>query len=282
MKRKIKVVAIQMEIKSLDISANLKKAEEILRGISTKNKCDLVVFPENCITGPIPCNLELAQNENSDSIKFFQSLAVKFNTFIVCGSFIKREVNKYFNTSFLINNKGQIILEYQKNNLWKYERRYLTSGKNIQVVATPLGKIGIIICWDLAFPAICQKLAQMGVDIICCPSYWTIQDGKSLHRRYGLLVENSFVNNLCPARAVENEVLFIYANGAGEAHVPLKTKVWIANQIGQTQICVPVFGTVAKIQNNSEGFIIYEYNKQIAKDVERNYKIREDLIKIVE
>lgn len=277
MKRKIKVAAIQMEIKPLDISANLRKAEKILDEIFSKNKCNLVVFPEDFITGPIERNLELAQNEDSDSIKFFKTLAKKFNTFIVCGSVIKKVGDSYFNTSFLINNKGKIILEYEKNNLWHSERPYLTPGKDIQVAKTPIGNIGIIICWDLAFPNVCQKLAQFGVDIICCPSYWTTQDGKMLQKKYGLLTENNFVNNLCPARAIENEVLFIYANGAGKARINLKTKIWEADQIGQTQICTPIFGTVAKIENNREGFIIYEYDNQIAKDAERNYKIRQSL-----
>ena len=82
---------------------------------------------------------------------------------------------------------------------------------------------------------------------------------------------------LCPARAIENEVLFIYANGAGAAKVKLKTKTWRATQIGQSQICVPILGTVCKIEDNSEGFIRYDYTRQIAKDAETNYKIRQDI-----
>lgn len=274
MKRKITVAGVQMYIEPNSIDANLNKAKQLLERLFVKNHCDLVVFPEDCITGPIPYRLDLAQDENSDAIKAFQNLAIKYNTYIVCGSFIQKINDKYFNTSLLINNKGNIILSYQKNNLWIPERWYLTPGKDIQVIKTPIGTIGIIICWDLVNPDITRKLAKLQVDIICCPSYWTKDDGGKLTQKFS---EMKLVNTLCPARAMENEALFIYVNGAGEAKVPLKTKVWKSQQIGQSQICIPVLGTVAKINDNSEGFVLYEYDRQIARDAESVYKIRKDL-----
>lgn len=274
MNNKVTVAAIQMYIEPNDINANLRKAETLLENVFEKNKCDLVVFPEDCITGPIPYRLDLVQSENSDSINFFQKLAKKHHTYIVCGSFIEKINRKYFNTSLLIDNKGEIILKYQKINLWIPERRYLTPGNTIKVIKTPIGTIGIIICWDLVFPEITRKLTKLGVDIICCPSYWTIDDGGILTKKYNRFSETTFVNTLCPARAIENEALFIYANGAGEARVSLKTKMWKSPQIGQTQICSPVLGTVVKINDNTEEFVVYEYDKQIAKDAENIYKIR--------
>jgi predicted amidohydrolase len=278
MKTKIKVAAVQMEIKPLDIEVNLYKAKTLLKEIFKEGQCDLVVFPEDFITGPIPYNLELAQNENSSSIKLFQKLAVYYQTYIVCGSIIKKVGNDYFNTSFLINKRGEIILEYQKINLWHPERRYLTSGKNIKVVSTPIGNIGIVICWDLAFPKIFSQLIRAGANIICCPSYWTRNDGISRLRRYRKVeAERNFINSICPARAIENEILFIYANAGGEAKVQLKTKMWESPQIGQSQICVPIFGTVARIDNNRDGFITYEFDRIILSDAERVYKIKKDL-----
>lgn len=278
MNKKVTVAAIQMYIEPNDIDANLKNAEQLLENVFAKNKCDLVVFPEDCITGPIPYRLDLVQSESSDSIKFFQNQAVKHNTYLVCGSYIEKTDNKYFNTSLLIDNKGKIILKYQKNNLWIPERSYLTPGNDIKVVKTSIGTIGIIICWDLAFPEITRKLTKLGVDIICCPSYWTVDDGGMLIKKYNKFSEIVFVNELCPARAIENEALFIYVNGAGEAKLSLKTKMWKSQQIGQTQICSPVYGTVAKVNNNAEGFVVYQYDRQIATDAESVYKIRKDLL----
>ncbi|HLL61194.1 MAG TPA: carbon-nitrogen hydrolase family protein [Candidatus Nitrosocosmicus sp.] len=276
MKRKINVAAIQMYIEPLNIKANFKKAESLLSKIIKKEKVDLVVYPEDCITGPIPYNLKLAK-DTSQIIILFQNLAKKYNTYIVCGSFLKKVKNKYYNTSCLIEPQGKVILEYQKNNLWLSEQSYITPGSDINVIKTPIGTIGIIICWDLAFPEITTNLARLGADIICCPSYWTVDDGRKLHKKYGNETENIFVNTLCPARAIENECLFIYANGAGIAKVPLKDSMWTSDRIGQTQICIPIKGTVKKINTNKEGFITYEFERDIIKHAESNYKIRKDL-----
>lgn len=276
MKSKITVSAVQMQIEPHDIATNLKTAERLVKKIFAKSKTDLIVFPEVCITGPIPNRLDLAQDENSESIKFFQKLARLYNTYIVAGSFVKKISDKYFNTSLLINNKGEIILEYQKNNLWISERKYLEPGTDIKCVETPLGTIGIIICWDLTFPEASRKLARSGVDIICCPSYWTV-DTTGLLERHRSGNEKIFVNSLCPARAIENEVLFIYANGAGAAKYYKEGKLWHGEQIGQSQICAPIVGTVKRIKDNSEGFVTYTYDKQIAEDAEKIFKIRLDL-----
>lgn len=114
MKNKVAVAAIQMHIKPNDIDANLKRAEQMLANLLENKNCDLVVFPEDCISGPIPYRLDLVLNESSDAIRFFQKLALKYNTYIVCGSYIEKSDDKYFNTSLLINKKGEIILKYQK------------------------------------------------------------------------------------------------------------------------------------------------------------------------
>lgn len=269
MKKKIKVAAVQIQIKPNDIEANLKKIEKMVERIASKNPSDLIVFPELCVTGADLEELNLAQDENSRSIKFLRNLALKYNTYIVCGSLTKNIKNRYFNTSLLINNQGKIVLKYHKNNLWHSERKYLSVGKDIRIAKTPFGNVGIIICWDLASPDLTRKLAKLGVDIICCPSYWAEEKTDRLSRHIKGS-EKIFVNTLCPARAIENEALFIYANAAGETAGDVL--------IGQTQICSPLFGTVARIDDNKEGFITYEYDKQIAKDAEKIFRIRKDLM----
>lgn len=278
MKRKIKVAAVQMKIEPLDIAANLKKIEQMLKTIFTNSTCDLVVFPEHCITGPIPRHLEYCLDEGSKHIQLLQSLASQFKTFIIAGSFVERVKNQYFNTALLIDNQGQIILKQRKINLWIPERHYLSPGNKLTLAKTTIGKIGIAICWDLAYPEICRRLTKMGADIICCPSYWTAKDGRSLTRKYpDIPTEQNFVNTICLARTFENGVVIIYANAAETARVVLKSKIWEAPMLGQSQICVPVLGRVAHINKNNEGFIVYEYDRQLAKDAEKNYRIRQDL-----
>ena len=282
MKRFIDVAAIQMEILPLQIQKNLEKAEALLIKAMTHNKLDLVVFPEDCITGPIPAHLDYALNNTHYAIDFFANLAKKHNVYIVCGSFITKEGNDYFNKSLLINRHGEIILEYRKNNLWLSERSYLSKGNELPVIKTSIGTIGITICWDLAFPETFQTLALKGADIICCPSYWTKEDGGTLASKYpGVATEVNMVDALCPARAIENGALVIYANGAKQAKVLLKTKTYEGTQIGHTQICAPLAGATAKLNHNEEGHAHYKYDRHFGLDAEKRYKLRSDRLNTV-
>jgi predicted amidohydrolase len=279
MKRFISVAALQMEILPLDITANLRKAEQLLKNASTGQKLDLAVFPEDCITGPIPDNLESSLDNDSQALNVMKNLARKYETYIVCGSFIKRKNGKYYNTSLLIDRKGQIILEYAKNNLWILERSYLTSGKSLPVVKTSIGTIGLTICWDLAFPDTFRELAKQGADIICCPSYWTRQDGAILVRKYPEIPsEINMIDALCPARAMENLALVIYSNGAGIGRVHLKNSDLELDMIGHSQICAPVIGTARVMDNNDEGYICYTYDRHMGRDAESRYLLRKDML----
>ena len=278
MKRFISVAAIQMEILPLAVDANLAKAELLIQNAVKAQKLDLVVLPEDCITGPIPYNLEYSLDDTSDAVLFFRNLARKYKLYLVCGSFIKKREGKYFNTALLIDRTGEIILEYEKNNLWIPERRYLAPGTNLPVVKTDIGTIGLTICWDLASPNIFQTLARQEADIICCPSYWTVEDAGLLIKKYpNVPIEANLVDTLCAARAMENEVLLIYANGAKKADLFLKSKKISHRQIGHSQICAAILGSVKKISTNREGFVSYTYDRLIAKHAERNYKLRQDL-----
>ncbi|MGH7238561.1 MAG: carbon-nitrogen hydrolase family protein [Candidatus Saccharimonadales bacterium] len=278
MKRIIALAAVQMHIKPLDTNANLAKAEALITKACHEQKLDLLVLPEDFLTGPIGYNLEMALTLNSKPIKRLQQLALEFKLYLAAGTFIQKVNHKYYNTALLIDKFGEIILEYRKNKLWLPERRYLTPGNTLPVVKTPIGTIGLLICWDLADPLLSQKLAAQGANIICCPSYWTFEDSGVLNKKYPAAESSQIttVNTLCPARAIENEVLFIYANGALQANIPLKSKVLHHAQIGQSQICTPLHGAVKRLHDNAEGFITYNYDHAIAKDVEKVYKLRLD------
>lgn len=80
MKRKVKVAAVQMYIKPNDIATNLERIKFFIEKLEYE-KCDLVVFPEDCITGPIPYRLDLVQDENSDAIKYLKSLAIQHSIY---------------------------------------------------------------------------------------------------------------------------------------------------------------------------------------------------------
>lgn len=59
------------------------------------------------------------------------------------------------NACYFIDNHGKILDRYVKKNLWYQERRHILGGGDNQevphrVIDTPLGKVGLLVCWDLA------------------------------------------------------------------------------------------------------------------------------------
>jgi predicted amidohydrolase len=78
-----------------------------------------------------------------------------------------------YNTAYFISNTGAILGRYRKKNIWHPEREYLTSSamERHEVFDTPIGKVGLLICWDLAFPEAFRELISAGAEIVVVPTY---------------------------------------------------------------------------------------------------------------
>ena len=275
MKRIITVASVQMGIIPHSIEGNISKIYHLLGQACQTDSIDLAVLPEDCFMGPLPSHLEYAVDESSDTITKICNIAKDFKIYLVAGSIIMHDKGKYYNVSMLIDPSGEILTEYKKVHLWHPEQRYLTAGAEVAVAQTPIGTIGLAICWDLAFPKLFQKMMAAGVDIVCIPSYWTTSDAGSLIK-INPNAEATIIDSLCPARAIENGCLVVYANGAGRALIPLKAKTISLDQVGHSQICAPVLGVVAKAADNNEQVIVYKYDRGIGKKAEDVYRLRKD------
>ena len=101
------------------------------------------------------------------------------------------------NSTYLIDPTGTIRQRYVKVHLWQNEKAHFVAGQHAQVIDIGICRIGIICCWDIAFPSFVAALAQQGAEIIFCPSYLCdyAQDQQALRA-------------LPLARAFENGVFF--------------------------------------------------------------------------
>ena len=77
-----------------------------------------------------------------------------------------------FNTAVLLGPNG-MIGKYRKAHLWNLEKLWFTPGNTgFPVFDTPIGRIGMLICWDIWFPEVPRILGQQGADIICSLNNW--------------------------------------------------------------------------------------------------------------
>jgi predicted amidohydrolase len=153
---KHKVAAIQLHPLRMNMADNYARAASHIR-TTAQQGCSLAVLPEYCLTGWVPKDPRFGEvaEDRSYLIKF-QELAKECNINIVPGTMVEKHIDEgkemLYNVAYFIDNKGVILGRYIKKNLWHPEREHLEAGGDNEhrAIETPLGKVGLLICWDLA------------------------------------------------------------------------------------------------------------------------------------
>lgn len=175
---KINVTCIQMEPKRFDVEANLKKMVSFIEDAMQKNpKTDLLIFPE-LITSGYECGKEFQnlaeRTSDGKSIKLISELAKKHNVHIIFG-FPERDEAIYdvlYNASVFIDNTGTVLGTYRKVHLFASEKEFFRAGCDYPLFNTTIGKIGIMICWDTAFPEVARAYGLQGAELIAVSTNW--------------------------------------------------------------------------------------------------------------
>lgn len=155
-----------------DIAANIEKIDSLLN--DKQKTADIWVLPELASSGYNFSSKEEAMqlSESIHKSRFIQYLtrkAAELNTFFVSG-FNEREENRLYNSAILVGPEG-LMGHYRKLHLFNREKEYFEPGnKGLPVFDTPIGKIGILVCFDWMFPEVWRILALEGVHLICHPS----------------------------------------------------------------------------------------------------------------
>jgi predicted amidohydrolase len=114
---------------------------------------------------------------------------------------------RLLNVAYFIDDKGTVVGKYVKKNLWgPVERLHLTSSASDAhpVFETPLGRVGLLICWDLAFPEAFREMIAQGAKIIVIPTFWTLKDSGEKGGKINPSAETLFLDSILTARAFEN------------------------------------------------------------------------------
>jgi predicted amidohydrolase len=268
---RITIAVVQFRIQQFAPAENLERAEQFMQ--QAASQADIIVFPEDFITGPLNGDVRMADYAGR-YVQHFQQLARKYALDVVSGSIIEGhgDDDRLYNTTYYIDRRGEIKGRYCKVNLWHPERGYITPGKEFAVFDTDYGKVGLIICWDLVFPEAFRAMLQGGVELVFCPSYWCFEDA-GVGLKHDLNSEVKLVDALCTARAFENEVVVIYANAAGDETSLSGSE----RSIGRSQIAVPFKGTVRMLDHTREEMFVQTVDTDVLKDAEVAYTIRRDL-----
>ena len=128
-----------------------------------------------------------AQEADDLVLAAVREAAAKHGTWVHLGSLaVLREDGKLANRAFVIDDTGSIRARYDKMHLfdvdlptgesWRESNSY-TAGTEPVVVETPLGKLGLAICYDLRFPDLFRTLSNAGATILAVPAAFTRPTG---------------------------------------------------------------------------------------------------------
>ncbi|VDC24975.1 nitrilase-related carbon-nitrogen hydrolase [Pseudogemmobacter humi] len=168
------VSAVQFGAVPGDAAANRRLIAGAVRA-EAEAGAKLIVLPELAVSGYhldealLRATAEPAAGETAELLA---ALAARHEATIVCG-FCEDEGGRLYNSALLVTPQGQQVL-YRKLHLFDGEKEVFTPGDRGLVLAeTPVGTVGICVCYDLRFVEVARGLALMGADLLAVPTAWT-------------------------------------------------------------------------------------------------------------
>ena len=176
--RAIRVGMGQMLVVPGAMEENLARAVAMIES-AAREGCAIVVLPECLDLGwTSPEARRLAQPIPGPASDRLAAAAASAGVMVVAG-LTERDGEKLFNSAILIGADGSILASHRKINELDFARELYSPGRELRVVETPLGIIGVSICADNAYPALAlgRALASMGAEILLSPCAWAVPPG---------------------------------------------------------------------------------------------------------
>ena len=152
--------------------------------------------------------------ENDEVLAASRDAAQKHGIWVHLGSLaVRTESRQLANRAFVIDPRGEIRARYDKIHLfdvdlptgesWRESNVYRHGREAVVVNGTPVGKLGLTICYDIRFPALFARLAEANADLIAVPAAFTVPTGRA---HWEVLLR---------ARAIESGLFIVAAAQSG-------------------------------------------------------------------
>ena len=194
-----------------------------------------------------------------------QQMALSYNVNIISGSMPEYRDQNLYNVSYLLRRDGTSDEQYKlhitpdESNYWGVQ-----GGTKLKVFDTDVGKIGILVCYDVEFPELPRMLSDAGMEILFVPFS---TDTKNSYLR---------VRHCAQARAIENECYVVISGNVG--NLPNVENMDI--QYAQSGVFTPsdfLFAQdaiAAEAVPNTESTLIVDLNLDLLKQVRTSGAVR--------
>ena len=206
----MQLAVAQAKVTLGNVEANLATARKLLEQAQAAcdSGLDLLVLPELFLTGYLLrddyARVAEAVPGDGEAQAGLAMLAADSGVHIAAG-LVERGRGSLYNVALLVGPSGYIG-HYRKRYLPNFgpfeEKLYFTAGSDAPVFETPVGRIGMQVCYDIFFPVQSQVLAHAGAEIILNLSASPTTSRPLFHR-------------MLPARAIETTCFWAFANNVG-------------------------------------------------------------------
>lgn len=209
-----------------DKQANLDKYLSFIEEASDQD-ANLLVLPEQSLQGYMfGVAHELGKDEyvyhhsNAESIpgpttELIASEAERRGLTVVFGMTEQSDIGVIFNSAVIVA-EGGLLGVYRKAHAPGDEAHIYRHGSVYPVFDTPVGRLGISICYDMAFPEVARCLTLGGADILVMPTAWPrFSNYEEAPEETSVAPLGEVHDVLCRARAIENQRWYVSSNQIG-------------------------------------------------------------------
>jgi N-carbamoylputrescine amidase len=221
---KILAAAIQMPSDLLDASANIGRADELLRQAKEQG-VELAVLPELFNTGYslIPDFGPCSETHDGPTLTHLRRRSQQWRMSIAAG-FVERDGRHLYDSLAFCTPDGEISI-YRKRNLVFWERYRFNRGNAPLIVPTPYGRIGFAICADMIYRKVWNDYRDR-IDLAIVSAAWPDFANRNTGKAHWLLGHVGPLSGSIPGKV------------AGDLGIP----VIFANQCGETRTIIPMLG----------------------------------------
>jgi predicted amidohydrolase len=243
----MRVAAAQTEPKLAEPERNLETCLARLEEAAAAG-AELLVLPECAVPGYMFDSaaeaLPFSEEIPGPTSEIFERECRRLGMYVVCG-LIERDGDALHNAAVLVGPEG-LIGTYRKTHLpFLGVDRFVVPGDELTVYDTPLGRIGVEICYDLRFPEVTRTLALRGADIVALPTNFPM----------AAKVQTELIT---VARAAENRIYLVAANRVGKERT--------GEFCGWSQIVDPYGKRLAEAGETEEALLVADVDVEKARD----------------
>ena len=193
-----------------DVGRSLDRIENVVADARAKG-AEMVVLPECALGG----YMSGGAGVSVDGPEIARLAAIAGDT-VVCAGFTETAPGGNAYSSAVCVTGDGVLGHHRKVHLPPSERGTFVAGESFAAFDTPVGRVGMLICYDKVFPEAARSLALDGAEIVASMSAWPVCRFEPA-KRIGDDRQTRQFNLLDQARAMENQVVWVSANLAGRA-----------------------------------------------------------------